>query len=72
MKKVYLFLLLGMVGLCLSACTWPKVFVRTSNGYVSYDRLNHRLEVIWESTMQTPQDTVVSLQPVQSEGVIEK
>lgn len=72
MKKVNLFSLLVMVSLCLSACTWPKVFVRTSNGYVSYDRLNHRLEVIWESTIQTPQDTVVSLQPVQSEEVVEK
>lgn len=55
MKKVRFILLVMVVGLLMTSCAWPKVFVKTSSGWVTYDRLNHRLEVVWDFTTQTPE-----------------
>lgn len=61
MKKFRFVLVFILIGLCLSACTWPKVYVQTSSGYVSYDKLNHRLEILWEQTTKTPNDSTGTL-----------
>lgn len=57
MKYLVTLLILVLSTCFLVGCQWPKVFVKSSSGYVSYDRLNHRLEVIWESTTESPADT---------------
>lgn len=57
MKKVRTSLLVMVVATLLTACAWPKVFVKTSSGWVTYDRLNHKLEVVWDFSMQTPVDS---------------
>lgn len=65
MKKVNLSLVIILIGLCLSACTWPKVYVQTSSGYVSYDRINHRFEIMWEAVTKTPADSASTLSVIQ-------
>lgn len=72
MKKFRFVLIFILIGLCLSACTWPKVFVRSSSGWVTYDRLNHRLEIVWESTTATPVDSVAVGTSIPEGEVIEK
>lgn len=57
MKRNSSILILVLSTFVFIGCQWPKVFVRSSSGYVSYDRLNHRLEIIWESTTEHPADT---------------
>lgn len=35
--------------LLLSSCVkWPSVYIGDSSGILTYDRVNHRLEVLWE------------------------
>lgn len=57
MKKVRFIMLVMVVGLLMTSCAWPKVFVKTASGWVTYDRLNHRLEVVWDFKTQTPLDS---------------
>lgn len=57
MKKIKFIMLVMVVGMLMASCAWPKVFVKTSSGWVTYDRLNHRLEVVWDFTTQTPMDS---------------
>lgn len=57
MKKVRFILFLIGCAIIMASCAWPKVFVKTSSGWVTYDRLNHRLEVVWDFTTQTVQDS---------------
>lgn len=57
MKKVRFIMLVMVVGMLMTSCAWPKVFVKTSSGWVTYDRLNHKLEVVWDFSMQTPVDS---------------
>lgn len=55
MRKFACFIFIGLICICLVACTWPKVFVKSNSGWVTYDRFNHKLEVVWESIVETPQ-----------------
>lgn len=57
MKKVFECLVMSLFCIALVGCAWPKVFVKTSSGWVTYDRLNHKLEVVWDFTTQTPMDS---------------
>lgn len=57
MKKVRFILFLIGCAIIMASCAWPKVFVKTSSGWVTYDRLNHKLEVVWDFTTQTVQDS---------------
>lgn len=59
-KLIAHLLIFIMVGLCFSACAWPKVYCRSSSGSVIYDRMSHRLEIVWESTTQTPDGAPVT------------
>ena len=38
-----------MVGLCLQSCQLPKIYIGDSSGYATYDRLQHKFEIMWES-----------------------
>lgn len=38
-----------MVGLCFAGCQLPKIYIGDSSGYATYDRLQHRFEIMWES-----------------------
>ena len=40
-------LLVFMVG-----CQVPRIYIGKTSGIVSYDRLNHRLEILWENEYQ--------------------
>lgn len=57
MKKIRFVLFLIGCAMIMASCAWPKVFVKTSSGWVTYDRLNHKLEVVWDFSMQTPVDS---------------
>lgn len=49
MRKLgFMFIVCGV--LMLNACTqWPAIYVGDSSGILSYDRVNHKLELIWEN-----------------------
>ena len=49
MKIVGLMFVLVMVGLCLQSCQLPKIYIGDSSGYATYDRLQHKFEIMWES-----------------------
>lgn len=61
--KVLKVMIIFVASLCLSACAWPKVYCRSSSGSVTYDRMSHRLEIVWESTTQTPNGDKVTHVP---------
>jgi len=47
------FFIIGTVSLLLSSCTkWPAVYIGDSSGILTYDRINHRLEILWEKHTQ--------------------
>ena len=49
-SKLFIF---GSVSLLLSSCSkWPTVYIGDSSGILSYDRVNHRLEILWEKHTQ--------------------
>lgn len=53
LKKVfYVVIILSLLG-----CSFPKVFVRSSSGWVTYNRMTRTLEIVWESTTETPPDS---------------
>lgn len=46
-------LIIGTVSLLLSSCTkWPAVYIGDSSGILTYDRINHKLEILWEKHTQ--------------------
>lgn len=45
--------IIGTVSLLLSSCTkWPAVYIGDTSGILTYDRINHRLEILWEKHTQ--------------------
>ena len=67
------FILIVIFGcLCLSACQWPRIYLNTTSGYVSYDRNARKLEIIWESTTRLSGDSARLIIPDVEEGVIAK
>ena len=61
-----------ILGLCLSACQWPRIYLNSTSGYVSYDRNARKLEIIWESTTRLSGDSARLIIPDVEEGVIAK
>lgn len=53
LKKVFYV----VITLSLLGCSFPKVFVRSSSGWVTYNRMTRTLEIVWESTTETPTDS---------------
>lgn len=49
MKVIGMFFVMVMVCLCLSGCQLPKIYIGDSTGYATYDRLQHKFEIMWES-----------------------
>ena len=51
--KVLSLLIAFSTFLLLSSCIkWPSVYIGDSSGIITYDRINHRLEVLWENHTQ--------------------
>lgn len=47
--RVLSLLIAFSVVLIIQSCTkWPSVYIGDSSGILTYDRVNHRLEVLWE------------------------
>lgn len=57
MKRVIYGFIVCLVLMAMASCSWPKVFVRSSQGWVTYDRLSHRLEIVWDINTATPMDS---------------
>lgn len=49
MKILGYLIIMVMVGLCFAGCQLPKIYIGDSSGYATYDRLQHRFEIMWES-----------------------
>ena len=49
MKIIGILIVMVMVGLCLQSCQLPKIYIGDSSGYATYDRLQHKFEILWES-----------------------
>lgn len=50
MRSVIIILVGLFLAVCFQACHWPAVYIGNSSGILSYDRLQHRLDIMWEST----------------------
>ena len=47
--KVLKMLIILVLGFGFVGCSrWPAIYVGDSSGILTYDRLNHRLEIMWE------------------------
>lgn len=47
------FLIVIVPMLVMTSCyRWPAVYLGDTSGIISYDRLNHRLEILWERHTQ--------------------
>ena len=49
MKKIAILIVMVLGLSCLSCTRWPVLYVGDSSGILTYDRINHKLEVIWEN-----------------------
>lgn len=48
MKRLSFLIVICLMLVMTSCYKWPAVYVGDSSGIISYDRLNHRLEILWE------------------------
>lgn len=47
------FLIVCCLMLVMTSCyRWPAVYLGDSSGIISYDHINHRLEILWEKHTQ--------------------
>lgn len=47
--KVFKLLIVFVIVSMVTACSpWPKIYVGDTSGIITYDRLNHKLEILWD------------------------
>lgn len=44
---------LVIIFIITSCSPWPKIYVGDTSGIVTYDRLNHKLEILWDRHVKT-------------------
>lgn len=60
--RVLKMLIILVLGFGFVGCSrWPAIYVGDSSGIITYDRLSHRLEIMWEhhtSLKDAPTDSI--------------